>query len=297
MRSTPFSDGVRTASASQTLPAIVPLSQRYLARPQPLVVSPPHDEAAVLFRRIRQMAGLSPTQLAHRLHTSATVIDALEQGQFYRLPTWPETVVVVSGFTALAGVDPRPVLALIRGRLDAKIIDVPVSTGPRIESVPRAPKALTDKRTASGEISKKLTGKGEQISKQALSSAGRSMKAGWSKAGDVARSGLKTASSTAYPMMSRAASIPGLRHVLPPWRRSVVLGLLVTVPLAMLVSFGASGSLQAAVSALPWPVSDAARKVEDYILRATATEKEGLVWIEVSDPRSRKTDKLPSPRR
>ncbi|MEQ1576788.1 MAG: hypothetical protein ABL894_03970, partial [Hyphomicrobium sp.] len=80
-------------------------------------------------------------------------------------------------------------------------------------------------------------------------------------------------------------------------RMPVALSLAVTLPLAAVIVFGGSGTLQAAVSSLPQPLSGAYRSVEDYVLRSMATEKNGLVWIEVSDPRSRKTDKLPAPRR
>ena len=69
------------------------------------------------------------------------------------------------------------------------------------------------------------------------------------------------------------------------------------MPLALLMTAGTSRSLQAAASIFPQPVAGVLRKAEDYVLRTLAKERNGLVWIEVSDPRSRKTDKLPGPRR
>ena len=77
----------------------------------------------------------------------------------------------------------------------------------------------------------------------------------------------------------------------------LAVSLAVTLPLALMVTFGTPGTLQAAVSSLPEPISGVFRSFGDYLLHATSPKKNGLVWINVSDPRSRKTDKLPGPRR
>jgi hypothetical protein len=51
------------------------------------------------------------------------------------------------------------------------------------------------------------------------------------------------------------------------------------------------------VGLLPGVIEAPARTGLDYVVLLTATRREGLKWIEVSDPRLRKADKLPtSPR-
>lgn len=290
MRTTPVVRGVRPAvlpvrlpgSLPAGLPAIVPLRQFPATRPRQQT-APPHHEAGRLFRRIRQIAGLSAAETARRLHTSFGVIDALEHGELDRLPPWPETVVVVSGFTALAGIDPRPVLAAIRVGLDAKIIDAQVSEVPAAR--PASPKAIASRRPRPDGPAPRWAALRQTVD------------AGQTQARRVTQSGVKVLAATLTPVMERAASLAGRGRLSRPLRMPLALCLAVTLPLALAVSFGSSNTLQAAVSSLPRPVAGVFRSVEDYVLRSMATEKNGLVWIEVSDPRSRKTDKLPSPRR
>lgn len=51
--------------------------------------------------------------------------------------------------------------------------------------------------------------------------------------------------------------------------------------------------LQAAMSKLPSPLGSLIREARDAILMRTSAKFEGMTWIDVSDPRSRKADKLP----
>ena len=53
----------------------------------------------------------------------------------------------------------------------------------------------------------------------------------------------------------------------------------------------------AAASELIGPVSTLKRSAEDYMLWWSAPTREGLKWIEVDDPRSRRTDRLETGRR
>jgi transcriptional regulator with XRE-family HTH domain len=289
MRSTQFNEGIRPAGFPERrpaagraqLPALRPSQNLAVPRLAPSAARLPQHEAGELFQRIRQMAGLSLLQIAHRLRTTVAVIDALERGDVERLPPWPETVVVVSGFTAMAGVDPRPVLAAIRDGLSAKVIEA------------RPVAAHTRGRTQQPEHTRPRTvQKGPSDPVRALPHIKAVRQ---SVAGIPAR--LQMLVAKMAPLAARSsvfAKVPALNR---PLRMPVAVSLAVTLPLALVVSFGGGGSLQAAVSGLPSPLSSAVRKVEDYMLRSMAVEKNGMTWIEVSDPRSRKTDKLPSPRR
>jgi hypothetical protein len=68
------------------------------------------EEAARFFCDLRRGLRLARVAVANRLATNVSVIEALETGALDRLPPWPQTVRIVSDYTSLLGLDPRPVL-------------------------------------------------------------------------------------------------------------------------------------------------------------------------------------------
>lgn len=74
---------------------------------------------ARLFFDLRSVMRLTPEAAAFHLQTDPSVIAALEAGRFEALPVWPETARIITAYTALAGIDGRPVLAAIAGCLQA----------------------------------------------------------------------------------------------------------------------------------------------------------------------------------
>jgi hypothetical protein len=70
-----------------------------------------------------------------------------------------------------------------------------------------------------------------------------------------------------------------------------------SAPVALLaalvyVAHAAPRPMYRAIALLPRPAGHAVRAVLDYVVLLTAPRREGLRWIEVSDPRLRKADKL-----
>src|SRR5262245_6704531 len=70
-----------------------------------------------------------------------------------------------------------------------------------------------------------------------------------------------------------------------------------SAPVALLaalvyVAHAAPRPVYRAIGLLPGPAGHAVRAVLDYVVLLTAPRREGLRWIEVSDPRLRKADKL-----
>jgi len=65
---------------------------------------------------------------------------------------------------------------------------------------------------------------------------------------------------------------------------------------AALLYLGQSASrpVYQAIALLPLPIAGPVRAGFDYLVGLTMPSRDGLTWIEVSDPRSRKVDKLPS---
>src|SRR5262245_39822825 len=105
----------------------------------------------------------------------------------------------------------------------------------------------------------------------------------------MSRPGLRTErSSSAAP-----AGRPARRR-----RRARTLFVLSTpiVFAAALVYLGQSASrpVYQAIALLPVPIAGPVRAGVDYLVGLTMPSRDGLTWIEVSDPRSRKADKLPS---
>ena len=63
--------------------------------------------------------------------------------------------------------------------------------------------------------------------------------------------------------------------------------------LFIIVAYSAQGSsLQASLATLHPPLVKLMRGAQDYLLHRAAPVREGLRWIEVDDPRSRRGDKL-----
>ncbi len=73
------------------------------------------QEAAKFFCDLRRGLRLARVAVANRIGTEAAVIEALEIGALDRLPAWPQTVRVVTEYTRLVGLDPRPVLHALHG--------------------------------------------------------------------------------------------------------------------------------------------------------------------------------------
>ena len=84
-------------------------------------------------------------------------------------------------------------------------------------------------------------------------------------------------------------SIP---RVASAYARGFRLGVMIGVPLLLVVVLTTTSVLHAAVARLPSPVARMIRSAQDYVTVQFSTRKDGLVWIEVADPRTRRSDKL-----
>jgi hypothetical protein len=68
----------------------------------------------------------------------------------------------------------------------------------------------------------------------------------------------------------------------------------VTVPVALVVLITQTSVLEAAVSKLPPSVARIVRGAQNYVIVQLAPIRDGLRWIDVPDPRTRRSDKLRS---
>ena len=68
----------------------------------------------------------------------------------------------------------------------------------------------------------------------------------------------------------------------------------IAVPVGLLVLLTQTSALEAAVAQLPPSVARIVRGAQDYVTVQLAPVRDGLRWIDVRDPRSRRSDKLRS---
>ena len=66
-----------------------------------------------------------------------------------------------------------------------------------------------------------------------------------------------------------------------------------SIPVALVVLVTQTSVLEAAVAKLPPPVARIVRSAQNYVIVQMAPVRDGLRWIDVPDPRSRRGDKLP----
>jgi transcriptional regulator with XRE-family HTH domain len=75
------------------------------------------EELATIFREMRRAANVPREKMARRLGTSIETLDALESGAIFALPPWPELSRIVTAYTAMLGLDSRPLLRRLEAQL------------------------------------------------------------------------------------------------------------------------------------------------------------------------------------
>lgn len=229
-------------------------SQSYSAPQQP---SPSREAVARLFRDLRAALRVTPHQIAAHLVTRSDTIAALEAGDFEHLPPWHETSRIVLAYTALAGIDGRPVLAavadVVRRSPHAPLqLAAPVAK-PAATPMQAPPQALPPERPRAANVSTFV------------------------RAGSAIANGAKR-----FP----AGALKQVRQ--RPQRALYA----VSLPLGLVMFMFNTSTLQAAFSNVPRPIARVAQDVRQYFQVQFAPVREGLRWIEVDDPRRRRADKL-----
>ncbi len=209
---------------------------------------------------MRLALGMTPGELALRLGTTVDVIMMLEQGRLRALPHWEETQRIVAGLCALHRVDPRPVLQRIFEQTNPTHLGAPPERGPG------ALHRSTD-RTNGRAVPK--TAKPEQPSRRRAAKPSDAPSAKKRrKSRPLARGRGRALMAVAGPMVLIAAAV---------W----------TVQ-------AQPRALREAITVLPASISEPMLSGLDTLAMRLAPRRNGLRWIEVSDPSSRKADKLTS---
>jgi hypothetical protein len=206
---------------------------------------------------MRLALAMTPGELALRLGTTVDTIMTLEQGRLRALPHWEETQRVVTGLCALHRVDPRPLLQRIYEQ-----------TSPTHHGAPpeRSLGALlrASERT-SGRTAAKTAAPQPSSRRRAAPKPAPEPKKRW-KARTRGRGRGRALMAVAGPMVLIASAV---------W----------TVQ-------AQPRGLREAISVLPASIAQPMLSGLDTLAARLAPRRDGLRWIEVTDPSSRKADKL-----
>lgn len=259
-----------------------------------------------MFLDARRILGLSEWDLAQRLATDVGTIRALEQGQLAALPPWSETSRVVTAYLSGLGMDPRPVLHSLAhdlaavGSTQSKTDTRSVTAGrtrSRGETEPSKRRADVPAAApqASWTFARAWIGKFGNAPASASRSAQSAIAAGRRAAVRVGgRFGARRDRRDEDEVGDGGFSRHGAR-----WMGRSALVAVACLALAAVATKTslASSVITAAAAPLPAPVTRAFGKVADFVRMQLAPVRDGLRWIEVEDPRSRRGDKLQTARR
>jgi hypothetical protein len=252
---------------------------------------------ARFFIDLRQALRLTVPQAAHYLSVTPEVVEALETGQVEYLPSWTETSAIIMTYTAMAGISGRHVLGAlgtlfdqlaVRAAPSAQTALVPVAQQQSYFQQPRIPQRnVFPPQSQYSPLQPDTPQAYQPIPPQPVAQPVRAP----AQDQDAAPTGLTNSSRNL--MKAGAAIASGARH-LPgqalnqmkqrPQRALYALSL----PLGLLVILLHS-SIFATVSQ---PFGMAVRWVSTYMQEHYGPVRDGLRYIEVDDPETRRADKL-----
>lgn len=210
---------------------------------------------------MRLALGMTPGELALRLGTTVDTIMTLEQGRLRALPHWEETQRVVMGLCALHRVDPRPLLQRIYEQTSATHVGAPPdrSLGALLRASERTTGGAARKTTAP-EPSPRRRG-----AARPTPAPNPAPKKRW-RARRGGRGRGRALMAVAGPMVLIASAV---------W----------TIQAQPRV-------LREAIAVLPASIAQPMLTGLDTLAVRLAPRRNGLRWIDVADPSSRKADKL-----
>jgi hypothetical protein len=215
------------------------------------------DQLGQIFINMRRAMGAPRDAIARRLATRTSTIDDFEAGAVSALPHWKETERIVRGYCELLRLDPQPILWRIRSHLDSM-------ARPPLPAAPSRPPAPGPVPAAAGRPSVMPAPPATRRSERKID-------------------------------RERDEDDDGP----PPSRRRRRMRTLftLTAPVALLagVVYAAQSAprlVYPVIAFLPDRLEIPVRAGLEYMIRLTAPSRDGLRWIEVSDPKMRKADKL-----
>jgi hypothetical protein len=213
------------------------------------------ERLASIFQDMRRGLNIPVDKLALALKTTPHVIQLLESGEVRAFPPWPETVRIVAELGRLYRVDTRPILNRIRGQVGpAGLAQVPVT-----QEVTISPKAVAATLDSRHPLVRAMS-RGRRRKEASLDPGAQHR----------AKRRKRRAAKTLFTLSAPVVLLGGLVWLAQahPWL------------------------IMQAVSVLPEPVAKVVRPAANALIVHLAPWRDGMRWIEVGDPRLRKTDKL-----
>ena len=241
---------------------------------------------ADIFKTMRASLGMPPADVARLLHMPLDVLANLETGKVRALPPFPETVRYIADYGRLLDIDVKPILARIKSQTGDR--EPPLVAAQRESSAGRFGAALQAMKRPSWMTLQADAGDNGTRSRFA----------------NAAAAAPPAAMTVAHPakaprLPAKAAALDASTMKSTRYRRSVRRGGM-TVAVAVALSAGIWSAAQsqstvlfAAVDQLPSGLARSIRHGIDRMAMRMVRMDDGLTWVVVNDPRSRKGDKLP----
>ena len=259
-------------------------------------------QVATLFENIRGVLGRSVADLAALLGTAPSTINALETGNFAELPDWAETQRVVCEYTGLVDIDPQPTLFVLEKCLPHYGVPTTIeqsttasiayhvapsawTTQPQLKSSPSGarPHNPAPVHHEQGNLQPR-----PQHSMAHYASGIRDV------APDIDQVSSAYAVSTAISeTLSNLTS--SLLPLIATKRAIATGGVIALVTLGAITAVSSPSVARFARDHLPASIARAVATAHNVISPPKEFTKDGMRWIVVSDPRSRRTDRLPVP--
>ncbi|MFM9940606.1 MAG: hypothetical protein ACKVP7_14075 [Hyphomicrobiaceae bacterium] len=269
----------------------------------------------MLFQTMRAAVGASLVAVARQLGTTTDVILALEGCNPGGLPLWPETSRIVLAYGAWLEMDVRPALARLRQIMDGMVIEsahrpappVPSATPPQAMLVSRTEPVASissGRSPAAGarqstSLAAALIAVQEPPLRRDLSSNGPRPVA--PVRSDRVPSGRSAGLVTAVSLgLANRLSRKRFRLSMPRLTRrtAMLVGLPVGFLLATVLAMAMLPTgLQSGLGILPDGLARSLSVRLDNTTRRIVVGPDGMKWIVVADPRSRKADRMATPGR
>lgn len=232
-----------------------------------------HDESlGSLIGDMRLALAMTPGELALRLGTTVDVVMTLEQGRLRALPHWEEIQRVVGGLCALHRVDPRPILQRIYEQTNATHLGAPPERG--MGTLQRSPARTGGRPSTKAGPPKAATPPPEPKARP------RVAKRAPERVPEPPPPPKKRSKPRRTSRRGRGRALMG------------VAGPMVIIAAAVWTVQAQPRALREAISVLPASVAQPMLSGLDSLAVRLAPRRDGMRWIEVADPSSRKADKL-----
>ncbi|WP_045834517.1 RodZ family helix-turn-helix domain-containing protein [Hyphomicrobium sp. 99] len=278
----------------------VPVGGYEYARPVAARVdSPQHQQIAEsgaligqFFIDLRRALHLTLPQAAEYLQVRPEVIEALETGQVEYLPDWHDTSAIVMTYTSMAGVNGRPALNAIGSLISYFSSLTPAPRQPTITERLQQQQPLVSYQPQPSAYAQPFQPRpepgvqvGSHVASQAVAQASLPARSQPARPARIQAAGNFMRAGSAFANGARRLPQEALNQVRQRPQRALYA---LSLPLGFLLLLMHSSIFDTVAR----PFGSAVRWVSSYFQEHYGPVRDGLRYIEVDDPRSRRGDKL-----